>query len=262
MFIAVLIFMCYAVAEQHGVAPKLIGPFLQQLTGEGTPSTEKSKQSTSSSTRALPNRTFDVVRPETTPEEDSSSSGASDEDTSASSDDDSSASDDEGSNDEEIKPATSGSTKKTTKKSSKKIDYAVVATRPGTWPNAVQVKTAGTRITLTDKNKKPIGSLELPVGTRVFVTNVNKDGLLSVRDEKGRTFSIHASRTTFRKLYTGKPIKMDVARSSGGGSSSSSSSSKKSSAASDDFDDDDDSGGSSSSSSSSDDDDDFFDDDF
>lgn len=138
----------------------------------------------------------------------------------------------------------------------KKIDYAEVSRKRSTWPKAVQMRVKGTKVPMLDKNGNKIGEIEVPVGTRLFVLNVSERGILEVKSAvNGQTFQVHASRTTFSRLYTGKPISDGLVASGGSSGSSASTASDKSDTTSDDGDSD----------SSSDDDfsdDDFFDDDF
>lgn len=140
----------------------------------------------------------------------------------------------------------------------KKLDYAKIARKKSTWPKAVQIRVKGTKIPLLNNRGTEIGKVEIPVGTRVFIRKVGPTGVLEVKSATtGQVFVVHASRTTFKKLYTGKPISDGLVAA---GSASASSSD-----ASDDSGDDSsgDSGDSDDSDSSSDDSgDDFFDDDF
>ncbi|MCD8283127.1 MAG: hypothetical protein LUD39_01105 [Opitutae bacterium] len=271
MILAALIFISWMTAEQRGwVNTDIAGTILRQVdAGKANVAAERENAAKGArATSTAQATTSPVLAPQqaivATPAA-SNSDDNNDSDDSASGDDsDSDNTDsDSDSSDDDAKPAADNNAapKAATKAAPKKIDYAVVAKRPATWPKAVQVRTAGSRVTLTDKNKRPIGKVEIPVGTRVFIVNVDRNGLLTVRNEAGQTFSIHATRTTFRKLYTGKPL-ATVVRGESSSSYSGGGSSSKKSAASDDFDDDDDDDSGSSGGSGSDDDDDFFDDDF
>ncbi len=277
MILAALIFISWMTAEQRGwVNTDIAGTILRQVdAGKANVEAERENaakgaratttaQATTSPAPAPQQQTTVAATPAASSSDDNNDSddSASGDDSDSDNTDSDSDSTDSDSSDDDAKPAADNNAapKAATKAAPKKIDYTVVAKRPATWPKVVQVRTAGSRVTLTDKNKRPIGKVEIPVGTRVFIVNVDRNGLLTVRNEAGQTFSIHASRTTFRKIYTGKPLATTVR---GGGSSSYSGggSSSKKSAASDDFDDDDDDSDSSGG-SGSDDDDDFFDDDF
>ncbi len=271
MILAALIFISWMTAEQRGwVNTDIAGTILRQVdAGKANVAAERENAAKGARATATAQAT---TNPAPAPQQAvaatpaaSNSDDNNDSDDSASGDDsDSDNTDSDSDNNDssdDAEPATdkNAAPKAATKAAPKKIDYTVVAKRPATWPKVVQVRTAGSRVTLTDKNKRPIGKVEIPVGTRVFIVNVDRNGLLTVRNEAGQTFSIHATRTTFRKLYTGKPL-ATVVRGESSSSYSGGGSSSKKSAASDDFDDedDDDSG----SSGGSDDDDDFFDDDF
>lgn len=137
----------------------------------------------------------------------------------------------------------------------KKLDYSEVARKRDAWPKAVQMRIKGTKIPMLNKNGVKIGEIEVPVGTRLFVRKVTDRGVLEVKSAvNGQIFQVHASRTTFSRLYTGKPISA--------GLKASSSASSGDSASSDDFGDSEDSTSSDDSDSGDDSDDDFSDDDF
>lgn len=140
----------------------------------------------------------------------------------------------------------------------KKLDYAEIARKKSTWPKAVQIRVKGTKIPLLNNRGTEIGKVEIPVGTRVFIRKVGPTGVLEVKSSvTGQVFVVHASRTTFKKLYTGKPISDGLVAA---GSASSSSSAASDDSGDDSSGDSDDSGDSDSSSDDSG--DDFFDDDF
>ena len=143
---------------------------------------------------------------------------------------------------------------------SKKIDYAEVARKKNTWPKAVQMRVKGTMVSIRDKNGNEVTKIEVPVGTRLFVRKVTDRGVLEVKNAvNGQIFQVHASRTTFSRLYTGKTISDGLVASGDAPTKSKSSSSSSSSSSDDDFGSDDSDSGSGSDDFS---DDDFFDDDF
>ncbi len=92
-----------------------------------------------------------------------------------------------------------------TKPPPRKIDYTTISKHPEVWPKAVRIRTAGSRVIISDDDHQPIGKVVLPVGTRVFVLKVARNGILTVRSESGLTFNIHATRTTFVNLYPRAP---------------------------------------------------------
>lgn len=92
-----------------------------------------------------------------------------------------------------------------TKPPPRKIDYTTISKHPEVWPKAVRIRTAGSRVIISDDDLQPIGKVVLPVGTRVFVLKVARNGILTVRSESGLTFNIHATRTTFSNFYPRTP---------------------------------------------------------
>ncbi len=276
--LAVLIFMSYMLAEQQGwVNTNIAGRILRGVedgkairesrkaeAAQNTPAKHSDAKifgepaAPSKATLAAPEKTdAPEEKPEPAADTNESDDFASDDfgsDESAESGD--SASSDESGNDDsadkpDSKPAPAAKPGK-----SKKLDYAEVARKKNTWPKAVQMRVKGTMISLRDKNGNEITKIEVPVGTRLFVRKVTDRGVLEVKNAvNGQIFQVHASRTTFSRLYTGKPISDGLVAS--GDAPAKSSSPSSSSSSDDDF-------GSDDSDSGSDDfsDDDFFDDDF
>ena len=183
---------------------------------------------------------------------DSSSDDDGDDDSASSDDSGDDSASDEGGESEPAPAAESAPAKP------KKLDYAEIARKKSTWPKAVQIRVKGTKIPLLNNRGTEIGKVEIPVGTRVFIRKVGPTGVLEVKSSvTGQVFVVHASRTTFKKLYTGKPISDGLVAA---GSASSSSSAASDDSGDDSSGDSDDSGDSDSSSDDSG--DDFFDDDF
>ena len=122
------------------------------------------------------------------------------------------------------------------------------------------MRVKGTMVSIRDKNGNEVTKIEVPVGTRLFVRKVTDRGVLEVKNAvNGQIFQVHASRTTFSRLYTGKTISDGLVASGDAPTKSKSSSSSSSSSSDDDFGSDDSDSGSGSDDFS---DDDFFDDDF
>lgn len=277
--LAVLIFMSYMLAEQQGWVNTDIASRILRGVEDGKAMREEAEKRQAEKQEAAANEQKTTApaaqntQPEPSPkqaepakseEPANTDDSASDDDfgdddssdTSSDSDDsssDDSASDDSASDDsagEEPKAAPAETSSKP-----KKLDFSEIARKRSTWPKAVHVRVKGTKIPLLDRYGNAIGQVELPIGTRLFVRKVSSTGILEVKSaSNGQVFQLHHSRTTFRKLYTGKPISDGLVATSSS-SSSASSSNESSDDSSDDSDSDD---------SSSDDfgDDDFFDDDF
>ncbi len=254
MFLAILLFMSYMLAEQRGwVGTNVAEEILKKVEdGKANNAAEKAKKDTAEKNAAETKKSVPAAEkseekaPEIVPESKNSNEESASEENS----DEENGDPEEENSDEQTSEESSLSAKKST---SKKIDFAVVSKKKATWPNAVEVRVDGTNVLMRDNKGIVIGKVGVPKGTRLFVKNVSPTGILEVADHNGKVFEIHASRTTFRKLYTGKPISASVARSSAGTSKKSSSKSDDYDFESDDSEDED---------SPSDDDDDFFDDDF
>lgn len=279
--LAILVFMSYMLAEQQGwVNTNLASRILRGVEDGKAERAEKADASPAAQrktgiddAKVFVNETPapaaqpapapvqpaapETPEPETTQDEPSAESSDSepapeDSDETPSSDDsgDSSSKDASANEGGESEPAPAA---ESAPEKPKKLDYAEIARKKSTWPKAVQIRVKGTKIPLLNDRGVEIGKVEIPVGTRIFVRKVGPTGVLEVKSAvTGQVFVVHASRTTFKKLYTGKPIS-DGPVAAGSASASSS----------DDASGDDASGGSDDSDSSSDDsDDDFFDDDF
>ncbi len=259
MFLAILLFMSYMLAEQRGwVGTNVAEEILKKVEdGKANNAAEKAKKDTAEKNAAETKKSVPAAEkseekaPEIVPEsKNSNEESASEENSDEENGDPEEEEEEEENSDEQTSEESSLSAKKST---SKKIDFAVVSKKKAPWPNAVEVRVDGTNVLMRDNKGIVIGKVGVPKGTRLFVKNVSPTGILEVADHNGKVFEIHASRTTFRKLYTGKPISASVARSSAGTSKKSSSKSDDYDFESDDSEDED---------SPSDDDDDFFDDDF
>ena len=271
--LAVLIFMSYMLAEQQGwVNTNIAGRILRGVE-DGKAIRESRKAEAAQSAQNTPAKNSDAKifgepaapstvtltapakneaqeeKPEPAADKDDADDFGSDDagsDDSAGSDESS----DESADKADSKPAPAAKPAK-----SKKIDYAEVARKKNTWPKAVQMRVKGTMVSIRDKNGNEVTKIEVPVGTRLFVRKVTDRGVLEVKNAvNGQIFQVHASRTTFSRLYTGKTISDGLVASGDAPTKSKSSSSSSSSSSDDDFD----------SGSGSDDfsDDDFFDDDF
>lgn len=280
--LAVLVFMSYMLAEQQGwVNTNLASRILQGVADGKAARAEKAEAAPAAPRKtgiddskvfvdetpapaaqpapepakpaepatAAPAETQDE-KPAGSDEEPAASDDSGDSD-SSSDDGDDSASDESG--ESEPAPAAESAPAKP-----KKLDYAEIARKKSTWPKAVQIRVKGTKIPLLNNRGTEIGKVEIPVGTRVFIRKVGPTGVLEVKSSvTGQVFVVHASRTTFKKLYTGKPISDGLVAA---GSASSSSSAASDDSGDDSSGDSDDSGDSDSSSDDSG--DDFFDDDF
>lgn len=285
--LAILIFMSYMLAEQQGwvntnIAIRILRGVEDGKAVRETRDAQKqaAPKTASNSDQKIFGDTASTPAPApaqnepapVTPKTESDDSAKADEGEDFSSDDlsddsgdDSAASNDDSGSDSDSTASDANTAKPAAKP--KKIDYAEVARKRSTWPKAVQMRVKGTKIPMLDKYGNKIGEIEVPVGTRLFVRKVSNRGILEVKSAvNGQVFQVHASRTTFSRLYTGKPISDGLTASSGGSSGGSESSSDDSDN-SDDFgsDDSDDSADDSDSGSDSEDDfsdDDFFDDDF
>lgn len=282
--LAVLIFMSYMLAEQQGwVNTNIAGRILRGVE-DGKAIRESRKAEAAQSAQNTPAKNSDAkifgepaaapapttpsapVKTETpeekpepaTDKDDADDFGSDDFGSDESGDSDDSASSDESNNDDsadkpDSKPAPAAKPAK-----SKKLDYAEVARKKNAWPKAVQMRVKGTMISIRDKNGNEVTKIEVPVGTRLFVRKVTDRGVLEVKNAvNGQIFQVHASRTTFSRLYTGKPISDGLVAAGDAPTKGNSSSSSSSSSSDDDF-------GSDDSDSGDDDfsDDDFFDDDF
>lgn len=278
--LAVLIFMSYMLAEQRGWVNTNFAERILQGVEDGKANREaeeqlaREKQKLETATQAKPQKSVaipapaqkkeapKVVAPVPADNESEQSDDTTDENEAGGSEDDSAS--DEGSNESDGFGDEDTSSESTPQEAPevvpakpKKLDFTEIAGKKSTWPKTVRVRVKGTRVSLFDKYGNPIGKIEIPIGTRLFVRNVTSTGVLEVKSAKtGQIFKLHHSRTTFRKVYTGKPISdgLIASRSSGApATADSASDSEESSDESDDFGSDDD---------SSDSDDDFFDDDF
>ncbi len=277
--LAVLIFMSYMLAEQQGwVNTNIAGRILRGVE-DGKAIRESRKAEAAQSAQNTPAKNSDAKifgepaaapapttpsapvkteTPEEKPEPATDKDDADDFGSDESGDSDDSASSDESNNDDsadkpDSKPAPAAKPAK-----SKKLDYAEVARKKNAWPKAVQMRVKGTMISIRDKNGNEVTKIEVPVGTRLFVRKVTDRGVLEVKNAvNGQIFQVHASRTTFSRLYTGKPISDGLVAAGDAPTKGNSSSSSSSSSSDDDF-------GSDDSDSGDDDfsDDDFFDDDF
>ncbi|MBR5622865.1 MAG: hypothetical protein IKW49_06750 [Opitutales bacterium] len=275
--LAVLIFMSYMLAEQQGwVNTNIAGRILRgvedgkairesrKAEAQNTPAKnsdakifgEPAAPSTVTLTAPAKNEAQEE-KPEPAADKDdaddfgSDDAGSDDSGDSAGSDESS----DESADKADSKPAPAAKPAK-----SKKIDYAEVARKKNTWPKAVQMRVKGTMVSIRDKNGNEVTKIEVPVGTRLFVRKVTDRGVLEVKNAvNGQIFQVHASRTTFSRLYTGKTISDGLVASGDAPTKSKSSSSSSSSSSDDDFGSDDSDSGSGSDDFS---DDDFFDDDF
>lgn len=279
--LAVLIFMSYMLAEQQGwVNTNIAGRILRGVE-DGKAIRESRKAEAAQSAQNTPAKNSDAKifgepaapstvtltapakneaqeeKPEPAADKDdaddfgSDDAGSDDSGDSAGSDESS----DESADKDDSKPAPAAKPAK-----SKKIDYAEVARKKNTWPKAVQMRVKGTMVSIRDKNGNEVTKIEVPVGTRLFVRKVTDRGVLEVKNAvNGQIFQVHASRTTFSRLYTGKTISDGLVASGDAPTKSKSSSSSSSSSSDDDFGSDDSDSGSGSDDFS---DDDFFDDDF
>lgn len=275
--LAVLIFMSYMLAEQQGwVNTNIAGRILRGVE-DGKAIRESRKAEAAQSAQNTPAKNSDAKifgepaapstatltapaknevqeEPEPAADKDDADDFGSDDagsDDSAGSDESS----DESADKADSKPAPAAKPAK-----SKKIDYAEVARKKNTWPKAVQMRVKGTMVSIRDKNGNEVTKIEVPVGTRLFVRKVTDRGVLEVKNAvNGQIFQVHASRTTFSRLYTGKTISDGLVASGDAPTKSKSSSSSSSSSSDDDFGSDDSDSGSGSDDFS---DDDFFDDDF
>ena len=276
--LAVLIFMSYMLAEQQGwVNTNIAGRILRGVE-DGKAIRESRKAEAAQSAQNTPAKNSDAKifgepaapstvtltapakneaqeeKPEPAADKDDANDFGSDDagsDDSAGSDESS----DESADKADSKPAPAAKPAK-----SKKIDYAEVARKKNTWPKAVQMRVKGTMVSIRDKNGNEVTKIEVPVGTRLFVRKVTDRGVLEVKNAvNGQIFQVHASRTTFSRLYTGKTISDGLVASGDAPTKSKSSSSSSSSSSDDDFGSDDSDSGSGSDDFS---DDDFFDDDF
>ena len=279
--LAVLIFMSYMLAEQQGwVNTNIAGRILRGVE-DGKAIRESRKAEAAQSAQNTPAKNSDAKifgepaapstvtltapakneaqeeKPEPAADKDdaddfgSDDAGSDDSGDSAGSDESS----DESADKADSKPAPAAKPAK-----SKKIDYAEVARKKNTWPKAVQMRVKGTMVSIRDKNGNEVTKIEVPVGTRLFVRKVTDRGVLEVKNAvNGQIFQVHASRTTFSRLYTGKTISDGLVASGDAPTKSKSSSSSSSSSSDDDFGSDDSDSGSGSDDFS---DDDFFDDDF
>lgn len=278
--IAVLIFMSYMLAEQRGWVNTNFASKILQGVEDGKAIREAEEQvakaqEAKKTAQAESQKSVNVPAPEPKKEEpkseevapadvasqqvDDSASDAGDNGSAddLDSDETSDESDDFGGDEAADESTPQEETPKAAPAKPKKLDFAEIAGRKSTWPKTVHVRVKGTRVPLLDKYGNAIGKIEIPIGTRLYVRKVTSTGVLEVKSAKtGQIFKLHHSRTTFRKIYTGKPISdgLVASRSSGAPAADSSSASEESSDESDDFGSDDDSSGS--------DDDDFFDDDF
>lgn len=279
--LAVLIFMSYMLAEQQGwVNTNIAGRILRGVE-DGKAIRESRKAEAAQSAQNTPAKNSDAKifgepaapstvtltapakneaqeeKPEPAADKDdaddfgSDDAGSDDSGDSAGSDESS----DESADKDDSKPAPAAKPAK-----SKKIDYTEVARKKNTWPKAVQMRVKGTMVSIRDKNGNEVTKIEVPVGTRLFVRKVTDRGVLEVKNAvNGQIFQVHASRTTFSRLYTGKTISDGLVASGDAPTKSKSSSSSSSSSSDDDFGSDDSDSGSGSDDFS---DDDFFDDDF
>ncbi len=283
--LAILIFMSYMLAEQRGwVNTNIAGRLLRGVEDgkaireeQSKKKTIPAKQAADDSDKKIFGETAPVKQAEPKPApavqetNEKKSEPKSDVDDSASEDDEADFGDDGFESDDETDASADEAApekepeapaEKTAEKSKKpaKLDYSEVARKRSTWPKAVQMRVKGTRVPMLNKNGTKIGEIEVPVGTRLFVLKVTDRGILEVKSAvNGQIFQVHASRTTFSRLYTGKPISDSIRPSSSSSSDSAPASDDEDSGESDDFEDSD------SEDDSSDDDfsdDDFFDDDF
>lgn len=273
--LAVLIFMSYMLAEQRGwVNTDIAGRLLRGVEDGKTLRDEQAqKPAASNSDKKIFGETVPAKQTETPKSEptsapakqetpaDNGNDEADFDDDGFDSDEDADDSADTSSDEDTAEKTPETPEVKTVEKPKKpaKLDYTEVSRKRSTWPKAVQMRVKGTRVPMLNQNGAKIGEIEVPVGTRLFVLKVTDRGVLEVKSAvNGQIFQVHASRTTFSRLYTGKPI-------SDGLRSSSSTSSSSTPASDDDSGDADDSEDSDSGDDSSDDnfsDDDFFDDDF
>lgn len=274
--LAVLIFMSYMLAEQRGwVNTNFASRILQGVEDgkairEAEEQTAREKRQAEEAAKAEAKKPVAVPAPkkeapkaEPVPAADANEqSGEATDEPAGDESEDSSASDEAGdesddfSSEETTEESTPQETPKAAPTKPKKLDFSEIARKKHTWPKAVVVRVKGTRVPLLDKYGNSIGKIEIPIGSRLYVRKVTSTGILEVKSAKtGQVFKLHHSRTTFRKLYTGKPISdgLVASRPSGAPATEDSTSSDESSDESDDFGSDDDSSG---------DDDDFFDDDF
>lgn len=276
--LAVLIFMSYMLAEQRGwVNTNFASRILQGVEDgkairEAEEQTAREKRQAEEAAKAETKKTVDVPAPEPKKEEpkaepvpaddateqsdEVTDEPANDESVEPSTSDESGDESDDFGNEETTEESTPQETPKAAPAKPKKLDFSEIARKKHTWPKAVVVRVKGTRVPLLDKYGNSIGKIEIPIGSRLYVREVTSTGILEVKSAKtGQIFKLHHSRTTFRKLYTGKPISdgLVASRPSGASATEDSGSSDESSNESDDFGSDDDSSG---------DDDDFFDDDF
>lgn len=273
--LTILIFMSYMLAEQRGWVNTNIADRILRGVEDGKAIRES--QNTPEAKKANPKAPSDekifgetvsapVPEPKTepapaTPEnstEDSSDDFGDDGFSDENSTDDSS---DDTSSEDSADTAAKEETPKTAPKPAKpkKLNYEEISRKRGTWPKAVQMRVKGTMVSLFDKNGVEVTKIEVPVGTRLFVRKVTSRGVLEVKNAvNGQIFQVHASRTTFSRVYTGKPISDGLVASSGDSAGSSGSSVSEDDSDSSDSDDSDDSDDSSDDFS----DDDFFDDDF
>ena len=83
------------------------------------------------------------------------------------------------------------------------INYALISIRKNTWPSSIRITREGTKIPITDSNGRKIGETRIPKNTRVFILDMNNNGVLTVRNanNKNQVFKIHATRTNFKKAY-------------------------------------------------------------
>lgn len=273
--LAVLIFMSYMLAEQQGWVNTDIASRILRGVEEGRAVREAEKQAAEQKaaqqqTVAKEQKVAVVSTPaekaEPTPAKEEPTSSDDFDDTGDDADDSSSdddfdiddsddASSDDSASDDAAEKEEPKATPAATPTKSKKLDFGQIAYKRATWPKAVQVRVKGTKVPLLNEYGNKIGQIELPMGTRLFVLKVLPTGILEVKSaSSGQVFQLHYSRTTFRKLYTGKPISDGLvaageSESSSDSSDDSSSDESSDDSSDDDFDDDFD-------------DDDFFDDDF
>ncbi len=83
------------------------------------------------------------------------------------------------------------------------INYALISISKNTWPSSIRITREGTKIPITDSNGRKIGETRIPKNTRVFILDMNNNGVLTVRNanNKNQVFKIHATRTNFKKAY-------------------------------------------------------------
>lgn len=231
IFLAVLIFMAYLLCEQRGWVNTNIADILlakvesgKAINAEAKKKAEEArKQATTKAEKeaalakvaqeeaARRERERVAAAAEATKAAESVPAESTESDDEASDEEESSdESSDEGTNDngeeasdesesQEAAPAPVA----TPKKKKITINYASISIRKNTWPSSIRITREGTKIPITDSNGRKIGETRIPKNTRVFILDMNNNGVLTVRNanNKNQVFKIHATRTNFKKAY-------------------------------------------------------------